>query len=60
MAVVSQIWDRLKPEAQSSAQVSHVGGRGPAIWAVVYCLPRNISREMDGNGVARTGIGALA
>nr|ACI62513.1 hypothetical protein [Oryctolagus cuniculus] len=38
---------RPKPGARNSTQVSHVDDRGPSTWAVVRCLPKHVSGELD-------------
>lgn len=40
-------WARLKQEPQNAIHDSHVGHQYWGTWAIICCLPRYISREMD-------------
>lgn len=43
----SQVWTTLILGASNSIWVFHMGVRVPSIRAIVFCLPRHISRELN-------------
>lgn len=48
-------WVRTKQWIRNFFRVSHIGARGPRIWAILYCFPRCISRKLDGKWTEQPG-----
>lgn len=43
----SQGWAVLKPGSRNSIWFSHMGGRGPRIWAIIWCLLKLITGKLE-------------
>lgn len=50
---------RKKPGARNCILVSHMDSRDPSTRPILYCLPRNISRELDQRQNIWTHTGSL-